>query len=52
MYFTNPIKKFEERSSNLWSTHPQIVDRINRIRQLTGDPPLSAPEAATMAGLE
>ncbi len=52
MYFTNPIKKFEARSSGLMSTHPPIVDRINRLRQLTGDPPLSAPEAATMAGLE
>ena len=39
MYFTNPIKKFEERSSSLMSTHPAIIDRINRLRELTGDPP-------------
>ena len=32
MYFTNPIKKFEERSSGLMSTHPPILDRINRLR--------------------
>jgi len=41
-----------ERSSNLFSTHPAIVDRINRLRELTGEGPLSAPEAATLAGLE
>jgi heat shock protein HtpX len=52
MYFTNPIKKFEARSSGLFSTHPAIVDRINRLRELTGEAPLSAPEAATLAGLE
>ena len=32
MYFTNPIKKFEARSSGLMSTHPPILDRINRLR--------------------
>ena len=52
MYFTNPIKKFEERSSSLMSTHPAIIDRINRLRQLTGDPPLGTAEAASLAGLE
>jgi len=52
MYFTNPIKKFEERSSNLMSTHPAILDRINRLRELTGEPPLQASDAAALAGLE
>ena len=52
MYFTNPIKKFEERSSGLMSTHPAILDRINRLRELTGEPPLQASEAAVLAGLE
>ena len=40
MYFTNPIKKFEARSSGLMSTHPPILDRINRLRELTGEAPL------------
>ncbi len=52
MYFTNPIKKFEARSSGLMDTHPPILDRINRLRQLTGDPPLPAPEAAALSGLD
>ena len=52
MYITNPIKKFEERSSNLFSTHPLTLDRINRLRELTGEQPLDAAEAAPLAGLD
>jgi heat shock protein HtpX len=52
MYFTNPIKKFEERSSSLMSTHPAIIDRINRLRELSGDPPLGVAEEAQLVGLE
>ncbi len=52
LYFANPIKKWEERSSSLWSTHPPIIDRINRLRQLTGEPPLRPEEARALAGLD
>jgi heat shock protein HtpX len=52
LYFTNPIKKFEERSSAMFSTHPAIVDRINRLRQLTGDPPLEQADVQALAGLD
>jgi len=52
MYFTNPIKKFEARSSGLMSTHPPILDRINRLRELTGEPPLDSAHAAQLAGLD
>ena len=52
MYFTNPIKKFEERASGMFSTHPATLDRINRLRELTGDQPLEGAEAAQLAGLD
>ena len=52
LYFTNPIKKFEQRASGLFSTHPQIVDRINRLRLLTGEEPLEAGEVGGLAGLD
>jgi heat shock protein HtpX len=52
MYFTNPIKKFEARSSGLMSTHPPILDRINRLRELTGEAPLAPAESASLTGLD
>jgi heat shock protein HtpX len=52
MYFTNPIKKFEARASGLMSTHPPILDRINRLRELTGEAPLAPAESAGLTGLD
>jgi heat shock protein HtpX len=52
LYFTNPIKKFEDRASGLFSTHPPIVERINRLRQLTGERPLADADVAALAGLD
>jgi heat shock protein HtpX len=52
LYFTNPIKKFEKRASGLFSTHPPIVERINRLRNLTGERPLESAEVAALADLE
>ena len=34
------------------STHPAILDRINRLRELTGQSQLTAEEAAHLADLE
>ena len=42
LYIVNPIKAFEARAQGLFSTHPPIVDRINRLRALTG---IAAPRS-------
>jgi len=52
LYFTNPIKKFEKRAAGLMSTHPPIVDRINRLRELTGEQPLDQAETTQLSGLD
>jgi heat shock protein HtpX len=50
MYIVNPLKK--SGVSALFSTHPPIVDRINRLRQLTGEAPLDLRAATPLAGLQ
>jgi len=52
LYFVNPIKKFEARASGLMATHPPIVDRINRLRALRGEPPLGGSDAVALAGVD
>jgi heat shock protein HtpX len=51
LYIVNPLKKLGGGSA-LFSTHPPIVDRINRLRQLTGDPPMDPSEVRQLSGLE
>ena len=51
LYIVNPLKKLGGKSG-LFDTHPPIVDRINRLRQLTGDPPLDQSQMSQLAGLE
>ncbi len=51
LYIVNPLKKLGGGSA-LFSTHPPIVDRINRLRQLTGDPPLDPAAVRQLTGLE
>jgi len=52
LYIVNPIKKFEARASGLTSTHPPIVDRINRLRSLTGEAPVDPQTMGALAGLD
>jgi heat shock protein HtpX len=51
LYIVNPLKKLGGGSA-LFSTHPPIVDRINRLRQLTGDAPMDPVEVRQLSGLE
>ncbi len=51
LFIVNPLKKLGGGSA-LFSTHPPIVDRINRLRQLTGDRPMDQAEVHQLSGLE
>jgi heat shock protein HtpX len=44
LYFDNPIKAATGSTRGLFSTHPPALERINRLRELTGQPPV--PDAA------
>jgi heat shock protein HtpX len=52
LYIVNPIKKLSDHGSALFSTHPPILDRINRLRRLTGEAPLDPQSAQTLSGLD
>jgi heat shock protein HtpX len=39
LYFENPMKA-AGGSKGLFSTHPPAIDRVNRLRQLSGQPPV------------
>ena len=43
LYFENPVKAATAKSSDMFSTHPAVLDRINRLRQLTGEAPVDSP---------
>ncbi len=52
LYIVNPIKKLDDRSMGLFSTHPPIRERIDRLRALSGQPPLDASAEEGLAGLQ
>jgi len=43
LYFDNPIKAASGGSRGLFSTHPAALNRINRLRQLSGEAPVADP---------
>jgi heat shock protein HtpX len=51
LYIVNPLKK-HSTGEDLLSTHPPILDRINRLRALSGQPPLDTLAAQPLAGLD
>ena len=52
LYIVNPIKKFEARASGLFSTHPPIAERIDRLRTLRGAAPLTGDERSLLTGTD
>jgi heat shock protein HtpX len=52
LYVVNPMKKLSDRGSGLFSTHPPILDRVNRLRAMSGQAPMDAAEVAALRGLE
>jgi heat shock protein HtpX len=52
LYIVNPIKKFEARAAGLMSTHPPVVERVNRLRELSGESPLDSGTLASLAALD
>ena len=52
LYFVNPIRAFESRAQDIYSTHPPTLDRVNRLRALQGKPPLDAIPGGTTEDLD
>jgi heat shock protein HtpX len=51
LYVVNPVKKLDRSARGLFSTHPAIDDRINRLRRMTGQPEVDEAGIRELAGL-
>ncbi len=51
LYVVNPVKKLDRSARGLFSTHPATLDRINRLRRLTGQPEIDESGVKELAGL-
>jgi len=50
LYVVNPVKKLDKSARGTFSTHPAILDRINRLRRLSGQPEIDKSGIAELAG--
>jgi heat shock protein HtpX len=51
LYVVNPVKKLDKSARGVFSTHPAIADRINRLRRMTGQPEVDEEGIRQLAGL-
>jgi len=51
LYVVNPVKKLDKSARGVFSTHPAIADRINRLRRMTGQPEVDEAGIRELAGL-
>jgi heat shock protein HtpX len=49
LWFVTPIRAWERRAAEIYSTHPPTIDRVNRLRELQRERPIAAAEIGDLA---